>query len=268
MLKKIVLKAYNLVLKNYKNMTSEINKDAIFVLGNQKSGTSAIVGLLAGLSDKSVTIDTKGIYEPIQSNIHSGNTSFSTFVKKNKYDFSPSLIKEPSFTFLYKDIRNIFNSRKNVFIVRDPRDNIRSILNRLNLPGHVENFEYDTPELWETVSEDWKLTITNNFLHVKSSNDIGKMAERWVKAIEVYEQYQDEFVLLRYEEFKMDKNKEIKNLAKKLDLPEINDISSKLDHQFQPKGNNDMSHEDFFGKNNLELINSICEKHMKKYGYK
>ncbi|MFW5993131.1 MAG: hypothetical protein ACOCPO_03245 [Desulfohalobiaceae bacterium] len=40
--------------------TSSLQQEPIFVLGNQKSGTSAVAGLLGEMAGESVTIDTRG----------------------------------------------------------------------------------------------------------------------------------------------------------------------------------------------------------------
>ncbi len=255
-------------INRYKlNQKSSVNLSPIFVLGNQKSGTSAIASLLADLTDKPATIDLVGIYEPIQTKLHQGQLSFNEFVENNKYDFSKDIIKEPSLTFLYNYIKSYFNSPKNVFIVRNPYDNIRSVLNRVDIPGNEDNIEVNYKEKWDSANENWKKVIDSRWLGVEGENFIEWMAHRWLKCIEIYEQNKDDFILIRYEDFKKDKVKSIEELAKQLNLPLVNDISDKVDIQYQPAGNQSVDKIDFFGDYNLKKIEQICGDKMQKYNY-
>ncbi|MFC4558007.1 sulfotransferase domain-containing protein [Virgibacillus kekensis] len=270
-MRKFLRKVYHLPrdIKRYRlNQKYDINLSPIFVLGNQKSGTSAIGALLAEIADKTVTIDLLGIYEPTQSKLHQGQISFKEFVERNKYDFSREVIKEPSLTFLYDEIKSYFNSPKNVFIIRNPYDNIRSILNRVDIPGNVDNISADYKEKWNHANENWKKVIDSRWLGINGENYIEWMSYRWLRCIEIYEQNKDDFILIKYEDFKRDKVNSIKQLAKELNLPIVNDISDKVDIQYQPAGNRSVNKLDFFGERNIERINNICEEKMKEYDYK
>ncbi|GAA0487051.1 hypothetical protein GCM10008986_10620 [Salinibacillus aidingensis] len=249
------------------NKQATINPSPLFVLGNQKSGTSAIGALLAELTNKSVTIDLVGIYEPNQTKLHKQEITFPEFVKKNKYDFSKEIIKEPSLTFLYDDIKSYFETNTNVFIVRDPRDNLRSILNRVDLPGNVEDLAETFPTEWKKAPVNWKRVIDSRWLGMPGDNYIEWMAYRWLKCIEIYEQNKEDFILIKYEDFIADKEGSIKKLAEQLDLPVLNDISSKVDIQYQPAGNRKVNKKEFFGEKNLKRIEDICGTKMKEYGY-
>ncbi|MFB4167181.1 sulfotransferase domain-containing protein [Virgibacillus sp. JSM 102003] len=256
------------IIKNYRlNKISNINYSPIFVLGNQKSGTSAIGALLGELTNKPTTIDLEGLYEPVQSKLHRNEVSFETFLEKNKYDFSNEIIKEPSLTFLYDDIKRIFNTNKNVFIVRDPRDNIRSILNRVDLPGDEENIKESHPQKWKNAPINWKRVIDSRWLGTSGENYIEWMSYRWLKCLDIYEQNSDDFILIRYEDFIKNKKEAIENLAEELSLNIVNDISDKVNIQFQPPGNRKTNQKEFFGKRNLLRVETICNTKMQKYGY-
>ncbi len=59
----------------------------------------------------------------------------------------------------------------------------------------------------------------------------------------------------------------IARLARQVGLEPVNDITDYLDIQYQPRGNRSISWEDFFGKANLESIESICHDYMNYFGY-
>ncbi|MFC0525285.1 sulfotransferase [Pontibacillus salicampi] len=271
-MKKLLRKVYHLptTIKRYRlNQTSEIHDSPIFVIGNQKSGTSAIGALLADLTDKSVAIDLPGILEPTQLKIHNGELSFDDFVDNNKYDFSKEIIKEPSLTFLYEDIVKRFPDSKFVFIIRDPRDNIRSILNRVKLEGDLDRI--DDPESQHKLAQapkDWERVIDSRWMGVPGDNYIEWMSYRWNWATDLYKKHADNMILIRYEDFSKDKEGQIKQLAEQLGLSAVNDISDKVDIQYQPAGNKKVDKKEFFGEANLKRIESICEERMEEFGYK
>ncbi len=270
-MKKLLRKVYHLpntVKRARLNKTSSIHESPIFVIGNQKSGTSAIGALLADLADKTVAIDLPDICEPTQIKLHNHELSFPDFVERNKYDFSKEVIKEPSLTFLYEDIIKYFPNSKFVFIVRDPRDNIRSILNRVKINGDLTRIDDpDSQKKLAQAPKDWERVIDSRWMGIQGENYIEWMAHRWNYAIDIYNKHKDNMLLIRYEDFVKDKEGEIEKLARQLDLVPTNDISSKVDIQYQPAGNKKVSKMDFFGENNLRKIETICETRMKEFGY-
>ena len=75
-------------------------------------------------------------------------------------------------------------------------------------------------------------------------------------------------VLIKYEDFLLNKQETIRKLSEKLNMKEISDISHLLDKQFQPKGKQQkVDVKKFFGAVNYHKIDSICKKNMKKLGY-
>lgn len=268
-MKKWLKKAYHFAKEKRAkrlNERAQVNEEAIFLLGNQKSGTSAIAALLAELTGLSVTIDIRGIKEPVQSQLHKREMSFKTFVENNRYDFSKQIVKEPSLTFLYDDLKAAFPNGTFVFIVRDPRDNIRSILNRINLPGDLPDID-EADERWLQAPIDWQRVIDGRWLGLGGRNYVEQMAERWNLAVDIYERNKEEMVLIRYEDFLQDKAGEIERLAKKLGHEKVNDIDDKVDIQYQPAGNRKVKKQDFFGAENLTRIERICADRMERFGY-
>jgi hypothetical protein len=254
------------LIKKCRETFIKINKNPILILGNQKSGTSAIAALLASATGYQATIDIRGIYEPIQTRIHSRTLSFAEFVKKNKVDFSKEIIKEPCLTLLFDDLAAYFRHPKFVFIVRDPRDNIRSILNRLNLPGNLEN-ENQHPQ-YVDISPEWKLVVNGRWLGLSGENYIELLSERWNLMSQIYLKNAPTIEMIRYEDFLKNKRQSIENLAAKLALGVKFDISDKVNVQYQPKGDRSVTWLDFFGKENLARLERRCKNMMEHFGYK
>jgi Sulfotransferase domain len=251
-------------LKLVLSATSSLNPQPIFILGNQKSGTTVIASLLAELTGLSATIDLPGLYEPVQTNLHAQKISFLQFILKNKLDFSRAIIKEPCLTFLYQDLVNFFPNSKMILVVRDPRDNIRSILNRLSIPGNLINLKQ---QQLQNISPEWRLLLNGDWLGLKGENYIEMLAERWNLSSDVYLCNFDNIILIRYEDFIKDKTGEIYKLSQQIGLKPINDITDRVNIQYQPAGNKNISWLNCFGQNNLERIESLCSKRMKQFGY-
>lgn len=241
-----------------------INPDPVIILGHQKSGTTAIAALTAARSASSVTLDIRGIYEPIETMIHAGQLTIEQFVQLNRHDFSRDIIKEPSLTFLYAELKRVFPRARFMMIVRDPRDNIRSILNRLNLRGDLEDVDINAAS---DIDPEWKLVFDGQWLGLQGDTYIEVLAARWSRAADIYLEHMDEMLLLRYEDFVVDKVGSIEHVIHQLHLKGVNDISDKVNVQYQPRGNRDVSWEQFFGHQNLVRIEKICRSRMMQFGY-
>ncbi len=241
-----------------------VHPNPVFILGNQKSGTTAIAALLAHLTGKSVTLDIEPLWRSPDLALFRREKPFSEFVKKNRYMFSREIIKEPWLTFFYDELNNVFPQAKYVFIVREPRNNIRSILNRLGLPGNLDKLPH---ELFERLEPRWQIVLMGDLLDIPDNHYISVLAYRWVRAVQVYLEHKDAMSLVRYEVFESDKEKAIQQLADRLALPPKQSIASLLNKPFQPPGNRRMPLEQFFGKKNLERIKEICGDYMKLFDY-
>ncbi|MDJ0706022.1 MAG: sulfotransferase [Leptolyngbyaceae cyanobacterium MO_188.B28] len=234
-------------------------------MGNQKSGTSAIAALLAKLTGLSATLDLKNEFPiPTYPQILQGQLPFSQFRQNYELDFSRNIVKEPNLTLLYPELAESFPESKFVFILRDPRDNIRSILNRLKIPGNLSQL---SPEYCQKVTPAWKLIIDNRWLGLEGENYIEMLSARWNYMADVFLNNQEQMVLVRYEAFLKDKLGELTRLADKLGLNPVNDITHRLDVQFQRRGDRDVKWQDFFGNQNLAQIEHICAARMRRLGY-
>jgi len=250
-------------LNAFKNRYAEVEDKPVIVLGNQKSGTSAIAHLLADCGGVSKTIDIPPLWPPVGIEIMRRETDFASVVRHHRAQFSTKVIKEPMMTFFVDQVLGVFPEGTYLFVVRDPRDNIRSLLNRRQIPGDLAEIEPDLvpalpphnvvvdPAVWGGVGE----------------NYVGVLAHRWNRAVDSYLRHADRFHLAKYEDFGQDKVGFIEDLAGQVGIAPAKDVSDRVDTQFQPPGEHDTPWEQFFGRENLAHIERICRGRMAILGY-
>ena len=249
----------------FENLIAKVNTKPLFVLGNQKSGTTAIAALLARMAGLSVALDLrKEVHRPIIGNVKKGDVSFESFVKRNKLDLSRELIKSTDLTFLFEELRNHFPEAEFVFIIRDPRANIRSILDRLNISGNQNKL---TDEQWAKVPPAWRQVLDGKWLNLSGENYIEILAARWNFCADLYLKQCEIFKICKYEVFLKNKIGEIQRIAESLGLEIKNDISEYLDVEYQPKGRNKDAYWQIFFGNNFARINKICGERMRLFDY-
>lgn len=260
------IKKYNKQILCYlKSRFATVNNSPIIVIGNQKSGTSAIAHLLADFGELSKTIDIPPLWSPVAIKIMHGQSNFTKIVRRHRFYFSTELIKEPEMTFFIDQVISTFPKAKYIFVVRDPRDNIRSLLNRINVPGHLKEIDKIS---FSAVLPSYRVMLDASIWGGKQTeNYIEALAHKWNRAVDSYLCYKDRMALAKYEDFLNDKYRFIAKLAKQLGVLEKIDISDRLEVQYQPRGNRSISWKDFFGMENLMRIERICNSRMKEFGY-
>ena len=250
-----------------KSANTRIKKNPIFILGNQKSGTTVIASLLGKLSNTNTSIDLfySGFRYKNFLKWKKGEISTKKFINLNKLDFSSDIIKEPHLTVFYNSLKEFYPESKFVFIVRNPIDNIRSILDRLNIKGNKSTLNNNDKK---NIFHAWKLVFDNAWIGGKNNNYIENLASRWNLLFNIYKKNSDNIILIKYEDFIENKLGCIQELSKKLELDEINEIKHLVNKQFQSKGKNkDQDTLSFFGGENHNIILKICGKNMSKLGY-
>ena len=241
-----------------------VNPGPIIVLGNQKAGTSAVAHLLADRCGLSKTVDIPELWPPAMIRLLRGEETLKALAGRHPRPFSRDLVKEPHLTFLYPQVGDLCPNARYVFVVRDPRSNIRSILNRLGIPGHLTEFhleDYEMPEYWKSIFD-------SRIWGADHQHYVGVLSDRWRRSALVYLRQPEKMILLRYEDFLEAKVQSIERIAHQLGLTPVNDISGKVDIQFQPKGDHSISVLDFFGSRNIEMIDQICLEEMMRFDYR
>ncbi|MBN8697653.1 MAG: sulfotransferase domain-containing protein [Bacteroidetes bacterium] len=245
------------------HMRAKPSETPVIIMGHQKTGTTAIAALLGKATEKEVSIDPfyrtpkKHIVLP---KLYENKLLLSDYIRSNAYLYRPQIIKDPEFVFFYKELKEIYTDSKFVFIIRNPFDNIKSILDRLKIPGDIDDFnETLFPEVMNTW--DWMELLRGDLSNVKGNNIIETLALRWVFCANLYLNNKNDFILVKYEEFREDKIGIINNLIENINDEIKQDISSIMNKQFQPKGeNSSISPQFFFSKKNYDIIAEICEK--------
>lgn len=258
-------KRYRRLQHAIRNLGASPHPRPIFVLGNQKAGTSAIAALLARACGLSGSIDMlMEVDRPLFQRVHAGELAFERYLRRNRWEFSHAVVKEPNLTFLYPQLVRAFPTSPVVFVVRDPRDNLRSLLGSLGLPGDAAALD---PGAWSRLSRGWRLVLDSRWLGIPGDHYIEQLAGRWLRCVQIYRENADAMLRCRYEDFHGDKLGELRRLADALGLPVVADVSAHLDEPFQPSGGRETGWREFFG-NNLARIESICGDEMAALGYR
>ena len=243
---------------------ASVNERPLLVVGNQKSGTTVIAALLAEYAGYTSLLDFDYDAAVQLVNVQKEKMTFDDFVESHTLEFSRDLVKEPHLTFLLSKLHRRFPEAQYLMIVRDPRSNIRSILNRVNIRG--DQLEINVSDL-QGLHLVWRYILTNEGLGLNGENYIERLAYRWNHAVDQYREHHESVRLVRYEDFLASKATTIETVAHSFGLPKRNEIANKVDIQYQPKGNREVSWKQFFGQKNLEAIESICGSRMKHLGY-
>ena len=122
----------------------------VILAGMQKSGTAAIaqpLGTATGqtvCSDPFYILSKKGI--DFRKELYEKQLPLQPLWRRYSNVFSETIIKDPNFSLLIPQIIEFLPGARIVFIMRDPRDTIRSILDRLNLPGNPDEADLSQSE--------------------------------------------------------------------------------------------------------------------------
>jgi len=241
----------------------------VLVFGNQKSGTTAIAALLASAAGKTFSFDVfnrLGAERSLERLI-AGETRVRDFVAAHPHDFATDVIKAPPFGLLTDGLREVFPEGRFVFIVRDPRENIRSILDRLGLPGNLDALSPQEQQAWADLPG-WRLIMEGRTPPTAGANYIETLANRWNRFADAYLQDRDRFECVRYEDFCAEKTGTVVDLAARLGWEVVCDVSGEVDRQYQRAGRSrGTPWREFFGPENLACIQRICGERMQAFGY-
>ncbi|MGD8415370.1 MAG: sulfotransferase, partial [Candidatus Latescibacterota bacterium] len=253
------------VTTRLRSIGAEVHTRPVFILGNQKSGTSPVAGLLSKLTGLPLTMDIRREIEaPEVERICRGELTLEAFIARNKLDFSRPLVKEPNLTFIYNQLVDAFPDSPIVFVYRDPRDNIRSILNRVGAVGSQDEF---TEAQLSHMTVGWRRIFAGEPIGKKGDHFVETLAYRWSAAAQILVDNEPRVCPVRFEDFLHDKSGAITRLAGTLGLPASHDIAEHVDHPFQPPGDRSVSWLDFFGPENLSRVERICGAGMDQLGY-
>jgi hypothetical protein len=249
-----------------------IEREPVIVLGNQKSGTTAIAALIGKAAGRSVILDFFFRVPRSGRKIIEGRSSLREFIDHNKSFFSKQVIKDPDLTFLLPEVLTVYPRSKMVFILRDPIANVRSILSRLGLPGTIDLLSEEQRREIEKSLPEWYDVLDGKRFGHKDANPVMSLLKRAIKSHEICAQNVDKLIVVRYEDFLTDKQNYIEGLCDTLNLSVENDIKKDVDVQYQPKGTRGSNLADFFGHENLKRMQQLLsqpevQKCLERNGY-
>ena len=240
-----------------------VHESPHFILGMQKSGTSAIAGLLALRTGVPTTVDLEREWRASTiDRAASGPAAFRRFVRRNAADFSRPVIKEPSLTFVTERLREYWPGMRPVLVVRDPVATIRSILDRLDVRGDLPTLG---PSERRRVPDGWRTVLDNGWLGIDAPHYVDQLAERWNLAAGLAVDPGPDWLVIRYEDFVADKLAAIDRVVEHFDLRHHREIDAFLDRPFQPRGRR-RPPEEVFGAN-LQRILDRTSPLARRLGY-
>jgi len=238
--------------------------DPVIVFGVAKTGTSAVAHLLADRSGLSKTIDIPMLWFPTNLCLIRGRIHLSDVIRKYPKPFSRQLIKEPNLSFIFDQVKEVFPLGRFVWVIRRPEETIRSVLNRIGLPGNLSEIDLSNHGLHRA----WRVALNGRIQRSSFRHYVDLLCEQWNHAADTYLAHSNEIRLIKYEDFMMDKVGAIEQLAQSLGLPKMTDIARKVDIQYQPKGKDQrVDPRVFFGEENLARINAHCRTRMALLNY-
>jgi len=261
------------LIRYCRHRTASVFPRPVIFGGSPKSGTTAIAALLAEATGLSLSNDP--FWRVLRSDgdgfllpdVLEGNLQLDAFVRRYPAYFAAEIVKDPDFAFLYRELQQVFPESPQVFIVRDPRENIRGILDRLHMRGDLERLG---PSENRTLAREsgWRAILDGRGLDLDGhANYIGRLAQRWVRGVEAYFAAGTPVHLVRYEDFLEDRAAFIDDLADLLGLEVRADLDERLARRPAHHGYRSLSTEAFFGKRNLSIIERTCGAQMAKFGY-
>jgi hypothetical protein len=239
----------------------------VLVTGMPKSGTTAIARLMGLATGRSVVsdpfhlLDRQGVR--FRDELYGGTMSTSDLVEGHPRVFRAVILKDPNFIFFKSEIHALYPSASWVFTVRDPRDNIRSLLNRLKLPGDSRKLV----KLPAHVTDTWRRVLEGRTPHLPGATPIEVLAHRWVRSLELCLSGTPAMKISRYEDFVVDKEERIRTLSEECGLTPTNALGKHVDRPFQPRGNRTVSWDEFFSPTDLSRVTEICSGMLREFGY-
>lgn len=238
----------------------------VIVLGNQKSGTTAIAKLLAEAAQLSATLD---IHAEIRFGLldelaRSGDSEVQRVLRTYRQEFMRHVVKEPELTWHAPALQRALPEAAFVGIVRHPLENIRSIYDRIGLHGRAGSLQEA-----ERLSAAWRRICDLSWHHdVKTSHPALMLAHRWRLHLEAIQSCDRALTIQRYEDFNAAPQEAIHALCEALGFAARALPDASLKRTYQPRGaTRGIAPEDFFGPELVDAIWKVCGQKAAELGY-
>lgn len=235
----------------------------VFFLGNAKSGTTAISALFAKATGQEYSWDIcyHRRWQRAGAFLKHGMTP-AEMRQRAPGAFAAGVIKDPVLTCASRELRALYPDSLIFFIVRDPYKNVKSIFERLDLPGDLD----DAGEMLERLPAPWRRQFDASYVGGTPGHYVNLAARGWQCCADAILDSDSQSRVVYYEDFSCDKIGLISQLAAFAKMPIVNDISSSVNFQYQRQGNHNVSVNEFFG-DNFDRITEECRRGIIRHGY-
>lgn len=195
---------FELIRTRTARRSGQSNPPRLFVLGNQKSGTTVVADACARLLDETCQQDFP--LERFHPTYHliSPRSRFyiDTVIERNLRCFTRGVVKEPGLTAHFQPLRVRYPTASFLFVVRDPIENIRSVLDRLGLVGPDGIVPQPVAYPWLSIC--FNLDLGEEMpSHLDLDEMVARMARRWTYLVSIARRACEagQAQLVRYEDF-------------------------------------------------------------------
>ncbi|MCB9777869.1 MAG: sulfotransferase [Alphaproteobacteria bacterium] len=235
----------------------------VFVLGHQKTGSSAVGAMLAEVSGEAAALDLAAeLARPLHLEVEAGRKSFDDFLHHNAVDLSRRIVKDACLAALAAPLAARFPAARFVFVVRDPRATVRSVLDRVGLPG--DRAHYDEAIL-AGVPRAWREVLLP--AGADAGDVVAHIAERWRQQARVALAGDLPVRVIRYEDFCRAPRAETEAVARDVGLPVLPGDDRAARQQWQPAGEHRGRWPAFLGDANVARIDALCRDEMRAFHY-
>lgn len=253
--------AYRALRRWAQNLPARVNRDLILVAAHPRSGSTAVATLLARHTGLRAFTETGPWTREFDAAVYTGQVHFSRVLHKYRYEFSHDLMSAADATCILPQMKAALPGMRTVYVVRDPRDTICSLVERIN-NYDLSTFEVRDPRFrWLDV--DW-------LIH-DESNPHRKLARRWCLFLDIATSIEDVFYF-RYEDFCSDKPRCISHIADRLGLRHAVSTVEGWDEQYSKHDRRPIHGPGRWRKMMpapiARDVEAICRSYMERFGYR
>lgn len=203
---------------------SRINERALYIVGHPRSGTTAIGRLLGRYTGLSVADEMGWATRHVEA-VFTKRISIDTVLNEYRYAFGHAIVQTPGLTPVLGALHERLPHVRFLYIIRDPRDVLCSIV-ALSNRHRTEAFEIRDPSF---------TLFRGAWLGIDEQDPIRTVGHRWCRYLDIAASI-PEVAYYRYEDFCHDKAEFIARLAQSLGLDQQESLDNQLDVQYRDHG--------------------------------
>jgi hypothetical protein len=232
----------------------------VFVVGNHRSGTALFAAMLASTCRRTFSAIRGERSRPTVRRIFLGVEEIESLVAGEPRLLAGDIVEASEVALIAEHLGARFPEARFCHLVRDPRRQIRSVLQSLGLSGRDCDWRH-----LHHLSDGWRLLLEGKAFGLDGGNYVEVLARHWNLVADVHLRTQDRSILVRYERFIASMGEEVARGASALGLGGQPVSLPAAERPVLPVRRR-LSLRDFFGPN-LALIDSLCDARMQALGY-